>query len=490
MRKSSDCGPGFAGLGLAFVLTVALSACVTAPPAQLRKATMADGEHSLVATDSRLRVIASAEQSIFATTGSADPKRIICTEPSPDVATTLVNSLGASLAIPWKGTASLSSQQVEGLVQLGERTAAIQLLRDKMYQTCLAYANGAISATNYSLIMSRLDDTIVTLSLGDGAAGAFGRKLAGIGGESEAQARADISGLPSEIARIDEMTGKLAAANKQVDDAQKALQAHKDTTPEKGKEADYNTNTAALEKALSESKSNRDALLSVLQSTAKSATNAGGKISNLVAGGQIQPKPDAQALQTMQAEFLLTDSNREFITACLVELGLRDQKAKGEEDSLTTILKDRVPKGVVNEENAINAIADYASMVMRSRKTELAKYCTDHLPNVLKAATDNFHIYRVKRASLNADVAMAMSSAEVSRQRVREKELLIETMKFCTEQFKDDADRKNACLDQVLAKPAPAAQGSAGTEGNARGSKPRKDAKKGSRDSTHPASPQ
>src|SRR5439155_26809281 len=136
------------------------------------------------------------EQGIFSTAGIVEPKRILCTEPSPDVATTLANSLGVGLSVFGYGSGSISTQQVEGLVQLGERTAAIQLLRDKMYQTCLAYANGAVSGTTYSLIMSRLDDAIVTLSLGDGAAGAFGRKLAGIGGEAAAKAEAALIGLP------------------------------------------------------------------------------------------------------------------------------------------------------------------------------------------------------------------------------------------------------------------------------------------------------
>src|SRR5713101_5408567 len=151
-------------------------ACAVAPNAYLTQGTLP--HHAFVATDSRVRIIAEAEQSLFSTTGLVEPKRILCTEPSPDVATTLANSFGASISVLNYGSGSLSTQQVEGLVQLGERTAAIQLLRDKMYQTCLAYANGAISGTSYSLIMSNLDDTIVTMSLGDGAAGAFGRKLA------------------------------------------------------------------------------------------------------------------------------------------------------------------------------------------------------------------------------------------------------------------------------------------------------------------------
>src|ERR1700730_2127976 len=83
----------------AFLLAigVALQACAVAPSAYLTQTSMTG--HDVVATDSRLRVIASSEQGIFSTNGLVEPKRILCTEPSPDVATTLANSLGASISV-------------------------------------------------------------------------------------------------------------------------------------------------------------------------------------------------------------------------------------------------------------------------------------------------------------------------------------------------------------------------------------------------------
>ena len=116
-------------------------------------------------TGARQRVITNSDISNFSRPGLVDPQRIVCTEPSPDAAVALANSLGVGLSILGQGAGSISSAQVEGLGQLGERTASIQLLRDKMYNTCLAYSNGAISGTTYSMIMSRLDDVIVTLCL-------------------------------------------------------------------------------------------------------------------------------------------------------------------------------------------------------------------------------------------------------------------------------------------------------------------------------------
>ena len=139
---------------LCLIGILAVQGCAVAPKAYVASTSV--GKTQLVATDSRVRVIAEKGIAAWSTSGSVDPKTIVCTEPSPDVATTLANSLGIGVSVLGRGAASISAQQVEGLVQLGERTAAIQLFRDKMYQTCLAYSNGAISGTTYSLIMNRL----------------------------------------------------------------------------------------------------------------------------------------------------------------------------------------------------------------------------------------------------------------------------------------------------------------------------------------------
>ncbi|MDZ4253388.1 MAG: hypothetical protein U1A72_12545 [Sulfuritalea sp.] len=426
------------------LIALCLGGCAIAPSATLKKEELKN--HDFLAADSRLRVIANSSQSIFSTTGIVDPKSILCTEPSPDVATTLANSFGVGVSILGQGSLSLSAQQVEGLVQLGERTAAIQLLRDKMYQTCLAYANGAVSGTMYTLIMSRLDDTIVTLSLGDNAAGAFGRKLAGIGGEATAKGDATLTGLPGEIAKIEEQTGKLAAANKKVDDTAKALEAHKGTQPAVGKEEDYKTQTTTLQAALATAKGERDALLELIRSVAKSASEASGKISQLKTGGGLTAKPEAVVLREMQADFLLTDSGRDLVFACMVELGLRgDGKPDQNLQSLTDILKDEFKKDL-----GATTGTNYAGAVLRGRETALAKFCREKLPELITDVSKKSHEYRMLRARLNTDVAIAQSGSQNAIASARENEALAEAVKMCNSEFKDDAARRTACLDRVV----------------------------------------
>jgi len=438
---------------LIVVIAFALQACSVAPKAYLTQASLQS--HDVIATDSRLRVITESGQSIFSTTGLVDPKRIICTEPSPDVATTLANSLGVSLSVLNYGSGSLSTQQVEGLIQLGERTAAIQLFRDKMYQTCLAYANGAISGTTYSLIMSRLDDAIVTLSLGDGAAGAYGRKLGGIGGEATAKADASLIGLPGEISKIEEQAGKLATANKRVDEAEKALQDHKAIQPDSGNEEEYKTKTAKLETNLSTAKGERNALLELMRSTAKSASEVSGKISQLQVGGGITASPAASVLREMQADFLLTDASRDLIFACVVELGQRG--AKGVDQPFQKMIwhleklfmgePDMIKKGVY--------AANYAGAILRDRGTALEAFCINNLEKLVDVTAKKFHEFRMHREQLYADTANARYAVETAKASSRDLELLMDSIKLCTTTFKDDADRQKACFDHVIPiKPA------------------------------------
>lgn len=423
-----------------FISFLVLQACAIAPDAVLKKTTLPG--HDLIATDSRLRVIANTEQGIFSGGGLVQPKRIICTEPSPDVATTVANSLGLGVSVMQYGSASLSAAQVEGLVQLGERTAAIQILRDKMYQTCLAYANGAISGTTYSLIMSRLDDSIVTLSLADGAAGAFGRSLAGIGGEAAAKAEAAMITLPSEIAKIEEQASKLAAATKRVDEAEKALKAHEATQPETGKEEAHKTQTIKLEGDLAVAKRERDALLELMRGTAKSASDASAKISQLQTGGRLTATPSAGVLGEMQAAFLASDISRDFISACLVELGLSEEDSDNQFTKLTKHLDDLLMAAPPEQKGPI--FGAYSDATIRNRQTKLGKFCQVELKGIIKDAIQKSHEHRLIRVQTRAG---ALNQATFN-----------DSIRLCTAEFKDDPARRKSCLDKAILIKQPSEQ--------------------------------
>ncbi|NJM29467.1 MAG: hypothetical protein HC855_04580, partial [Rhizobiales bacterium] len=127
--------------------------------------------------------------------GKNRPKRIVCAEPSPDVAEALSKAISASFSGAAQGrgnvNAEVSASMSTAVVQLGERLATVQLLRDGLYRACEAYSNGAISDATYSLIVSRVDQTMVALLGMEMAAGAFGRDLAAAGGSAGAGAVAE-----------------------------------------------------------------------------------------------------------------------------------------------------------------------------------------------------------------------------------------------------------------------------------------------------------
>lgn len=156
-----------------------------------------DGDTLL--TGAAVRSINRQQYERDSSTGRLQPAYITCAEPSPDVAMTVAKAFGASSSLSAKGlpanvepkvAAAIAVSQAASVAQLGERLATIQLLRDGLYRACEAYANGAISPLTYAVMVSRYDDTMVTLLSSELAAGAFGRSLAAIDAEASGSSKA------------------------------------------------------------------------------------------------------------------------------------------------------------------------------------------------------------------------------------------------------------------------------------------------------------
>lgn len=111
------------------------------------------------------------------------PEYITCAEPSPDIAKVISESTSISggfsaanlSGVSPEVAAAISRGKAEGLAQLTQRLATIQLLRDGLYRACEAYANGAISEVTYSVLLSRFDDTMITMLMGEFAANNYGK---------------------------------------------------------------------------------------------------------------------------------------------------------------------------------------------------------------------------------------------------------------------------------------------------------------------------
>ncbi len=449
-----------------------LAACTQPPGTTLERVPLQPDE--FFTTGARQRVIANSDISNFSRPGLVDPRRVVCTEPSPDAAVAMANSLGVGLSILGQGAGSLSSTQVEGLVQLGERTASIQLLRDKMYQTCLAYANGAVSGTTYSMIMSRLDDTIVTLLLGETAGGAFGRKLAGIGLEASAEASASLSSFSNEMDNLDANTKKLAAANKDVAEKEQKVADAKAALPTDGTEPTEPQKQAVTdaEKELTDARAKRNALLQLLQSNVATASKAGGKVAQLKTGGGLSVRTDpqiARTLEDMQASFLVDDYADEYLATCLVELSLQQEDRSPGGRALNILAQaaqnahfqlTQKPGDVTAQQMATQAADDlgefladttlaehvklsptkqlfdafimewkdreseprvdrldlvaFVNVLARSEhSSQLALFCREHLPGFLKEAYAGFEEFRTLREKLKSEVKLGETSARI-----------------------------------------------------------------------------
>jgi hypothetical protein len=155
--------------------------------------------------------------------GRIEPSRVLCAEPSPDVASAISSGLGAALTAAAQEpggpegavSGSFASSRAQSIAQLGERLATMQLLRDGLYRACEAYANGAVTPATYTLIVSRIDDLMVTLLSTEIAGGAFGRELAALGGSATGAAAASQAvGGASEKAT--QLTGEVKEAEAKV----------------------------------------------------------------------------------------------------------------------------------------------------------------------------------------------------------------------------------------------------------------------------------
>jgi len=238
-------------------------------------------------------------------------RRILCAEPSPDVVKAVQNSFGfggsLGIAIPAQASGavalSIAKARAEAAAQLGERLATIQLLRDGLYRACEAYANGAINKIGYAVLLSRYDDTMVTMLLGELAAGAFGRSLATASGttESSGSGSADLLSALSIADGMKQVTEATKAeaekAEKEAADAQAKAEkdkteASKNQAGEKKQEAKIKLTTAA---------------------NAKAAAAA-------IAAGAIEPKQNplvAEHIRHMQRKYLENINSDALIVACI-----------------------------------------------------------------------------------------------------------------------------------------------------------------------------
>jgi hypothetical protein len=98
---------------------------------------------------------------------------VLCSEPSPDAAQAIAQSLKGSLSGGGSNalTGSTAASIGTSIGYIGMRTVMVQSLRDLSFNACLAYANGALSSMDYERIMRGAPPIILGVEAIDALAG-------------------------------------------------------------------------------------------------------------------------------------------------------------------------------------------------------------------------------------------------------------------------------------------------------------------------------
>ncbi|MBK5541520.1 hypothetical protein JFV28_20370 [Pseudomonas sp. TH05] len=121
--------------------------------------------------------------------------RVVCPEPSPDALKTLAGSATAEKA----DVAALSIAFQESAANIGLRTQSIQLLRDQLFSICQAYANGAINASAYQMLLTRNQRNTVAIMAIEQLTGVVRGPNVALSGSSTANQAKEVMDLTAQI---------------------------------------------------------------------------------------------------------------------------------------------------------------------------------------------------------------------------------------------------------------------------------------------------
>lgn len=292
------------------------------------------GKSRTLVTSADVRLVTSTPVDYDVSRGRIKPKQIICAEPSPDLAKAVQKSfgLGAGLGVDTPGVkgqaaVSIAKARAESAAQLGERLATIQLLRDGLYRACEAYANGALSEVTYAVLLSRYDDTMVSMLMGELAAGAFGRSLATLSGSADASATAK-GQLKSTLDTVEtaEETAtqtKTAAEQKEKEHSEaKADLQNKNEELAKAQEQDPEGDHSAKEQQVADARENVGQLKTESMIANETAANAKATATAVAAGAitRTQNPEIAKVLQEMQRNYIENINADALVVACITAM--------------------------------------------------------------------------------------------------------------------------------------------------------------------------
>lgn len=282
------------------------------------------GRYSLERGDTVLvgaetRAILNTAASYDAIQNTVRQSRMICAEPSPDIAIASSRALElvADLRSPTGEAITVNAgfAIAQTFAQLGERLATIQLLRDGLFQACQMYVNGALPRVAYGVLLSGVGEALVTLSAIEFGSGAFGRTLAAGSTTAGAGSLAGDSATPL----LNAMQTALDAASTRLEAAEQAL------TTASGLEAsvdDRDQRIAAAQAEVATATASRDAIVGSVAALSSAVAVSASGTSNPPGGGVEAEVSDAAIaeIRQMQTAYINDINYQSMIVACITAL--------------------------------------------------------------------------------------------------------------------------------------------------------------------------
>lgn len=339
--------------------------------------------------DTRLTTATPVRANGYHEISGITPARVLCAEPSPDVAKAVSSSLNIGSAIDFKAlppnvpaevaaqiAASVSRSRAEAMAQLTARLATIQLLRDGLYHLCEAYGNGAINQMEYALVLSRFGDTMITMLGSELVAGNFGQQLAALGTSATGSSQAAIKQAVQDATKVQADQQHVKDLQTQIDQKEAAqkqagidLNAEQDDTKRAPLLADYNNKTqdlADLRKQLA------DAQLQLSGDKATAAVSAAYANTLMPVGSLSGQKPDngvAQVIENMQRSYLNAPNLNALMVACIIALDRKPTSATPYPDTLfaSKCNSEFMREIVATQQSAINAALPHEEAGVEAR---------------------------------------------------------------------------------------------------------------------------
>lgn len=448
----------------AIMLTISLSGCVSL----FRGFDLNNSESILVDPNERAITVTTIKRT--SRPGQVDPRYIVCSEPNSDVAIAVSKSIEAALNVKGQGEGSFSQTSAQAAIQLAERTSAIQVLRDRMHHTCQDFANGAVSSATYSVEISRLNDAMVSLVLGESAAGSYGRAGAAAGGEASGSVQTTSEDYQLTLNQLfeEEKQANEVVADKQ-ENVDTAEQLAKSTEALAEADSESEAKVVAAEEAketlddseveLQVAEQEQDRIKEEIRRTTTQALTSSSKFTTVSGHGGLTTKADssiASIMADMQDRFIDRSAAKDFVTSCIAELARitfkpsDTQKTKPEHKYIprdSDFYKTRLAQAeelYLNEPDnddlrriAENAYDDFSVFLSEDRISDLSSLCRANLDEIIFKEQANLKVLNAQK--LGAKVAIQNS-------KVVELSKTLEAQSAC---IKLSGDKQTVCLNTI-----------------------------------------